>query len=86
MSGLSNRQRAASARSITVAGAGVQEFQNAFVSKAVLRSLWAHDYDTFRDSPDEATLLQRLIRWANRGAQNERAAQAALIEEFFRAT
>lgn len=62
------------------------EFQSSFISKAFLRSVWSHDYETFKDSDEETALLDRLNRWANRGAQKETTAQAALLEEFFRAT
>ena len=50
------------------------EFQSSFISKTFLRSVWSHEYETFKDSAEEAALLDRLHRWANRGAQNERAA------------
>jgi hypothetical protein len=62
------------------------EFQSSFISKTFLRSVWSHEYETFKDSAEEAALLDRLHRWANRGAQNERAAQSALMDVFFGAT
>jgi hypothetical protein len=64
----------------------MSDVHNSFISKPFLRSVWAHEYETFKDSPDEAELLERLKRWASRGAQKETTAQAALLEEFFRAT
>ncbi|MEM6624758.1 MAG: hypothetical protein AAF674_21275 [Pseudomonadota bacterium] len=62
------------------------EFQSSFLAKGFLRSVWAHEYETFKDSTAEAEVLERLRRWAARGAQKETTAQAALLEEFFRAT
>jgi hypothetical protein len=62
------------------------EFQSSFISKAFLRSVWSYEYETFKDSAEDAALLDRLHRWANRGAQNERAAQSALMDVFFGAT
>ncbi len=57
--------------------------RNTFISKSFLRSVWAHEYETFKESPDEAVLFERLRRWAARDAQKETTAQAALLEEFF---
>jgi hypothetical protein len=64
----------------------MSDIQNTFISKSFLRSVWAHEYETFKDSPEEAKLIERLRRWAARGTQKETTAQAALLEEFFRAT
>ena len=62
------------------------EIQNSFISKSFLRYVWAHEYESFKDSREEADLIGRLGRWAARGTQKETTAQAALLEEFFRAT
>ena len=62
------------------------EFRNSFLSKSFLRSVWAHDYETFKDSAEEKKLLERLNRWANRADQKETTAQPAFLEEFFHAT
>ncbi len=62
------------------------EFEHSFISKTFLRSVWSHDYETFKDSTEEQSLIERLHRWANRAALNEVAAQAALLEEFFHIT
>lgn len=62
------------------------DVKNSFISKTFLRSVWAHEYETFKDSSDENELIDRLRRWAARGAQKETTAQAALMEEFFRVT
>lgn len=64
----------------------MSENQNAFISKTFLRSVWAHEYETFKDSAEEVELFDRLKRWAGRPAQKETTAQSALLEEFFRAT
>lgn len=60
--------------------------QNPFISKPFLRSVWAHEYETFKDSAEEAALFERLKRWAARGPQKETTAQAALLQEFFHST
>lgn len=62
------------------------DMQNSFISKSFLRSIWAHEYETFKDSPEETELLERLKRWAARGTQKETTAQSALLQEFFGAT
>lgn len=62
------------------------EADSGFVSRAFLRSVWASDYAAFQDSPAEAELLARLRRWAARTDLKETSAEAAFIEEFFRAT
>ena len=59
---------------------------NSFLSKSFLRSEWAHEYETFKDSAEEQELIERLNRWAHRAEQTETTAQAALLEEFFRST
>jgi hypothetical protein len=64
----------------------MQDFQNPFITKQFLKSVWAIEYAAFRGSEDEATLLERLLRWSLRQDLRERAAQAAFIEEFFRQT
>lgn len=61
----------------------MNDSQNSFISKAFLRSVWAHEYETFKDSPEEADLFERLKRWAARGKQKETTAQSALLHEFF---
>ena len=57
-----------------------------FLSKSFLRSEWAHEYETFKDSLEEHELLERLIRWSNRAEQTESTAQSAFLEEFFHST
>ena len=46
----------------------MSDIQNSFISKSFLRSVWVHEYETFKDSPEEAELVERLRRWAARGA------------------
>ncbi len=60
--------------------------ENSFLSASFLRSVWAHEYEIFKDSQEENQLLDRLNRWNNRVKQKETSAQAAFLEEFFRAT
>ena len=64
----------------------MNEFTNSFISKTFLRSVWAHEYETFKESPEEAELIERLSRWVARGSQKETTAQSALLQEFFGAT
>jgi len=64
----------------------MQDFQNPFITKQFLKSVWAIDYAAFRGSAEETELLERLRRWSLRQDLRERAAQAAFIEEFFRQT
>lgn len=59
---------------------------NSFISKTFLRSVLDHEYQSFRGSPEEATLLDRLTRWALRPDLGERSAEPAFMEEFFRQT
>ncbi|MCL2716661.1 MAG: N-6 DNA methylase [Alphaproteobacteria bacterium] len=64
----------------------MRDTQNAFLSRSFLRSVWGHDYETFRDSAQEIELFQRLKRWAAHAKQTETSVEAAFLEEFFRAT
>lgn len=59
---------------------------NAFVSKAYLRSVWNLEYGAFQNSPQEAALLQRLQRWADRKDLGEVSSQGAFVQEFFQDT
>lgn len=62
------------------------DLKNSFLSKSFLRSVWAHEYESFKDSDAENALFERLKRWANRPVQKETTAQSALLSEFFVAT
>ena len=64
----------------------MQDFQNPFITKQFLKSVWDIEYKAFRGTQEEANLLERLRRWSLRQDLRERAAQAAFIEEFFRQT
>ena len=57
-----------------------------FLSRAYLRSQWNLDYLAFRNSPEEAVLYERLVRWSQRTDLGERSAEAAFLDEFFRQT
>jgi tRNA G10 N-methylase Trm11 len=59
---------------------------SSFISKTFLHSVWALDYEAFKDSEEEGTLAKRLRRWADRKDLRETSAEAALIEEFFHNT
>ena len=59
---------------------------SSFISRTFLNSVWGLEYEAFRDSPEEATLAERLRRWSARKDLRETSAEAALIEEFFRDT
>ena len=64
----------------------MQDLRNAFITKHFLRSIWALDYELFKDSDSEQRLLERLERWSERKDLKETSAEAAFIEEFFRET
>ena len=57
-----------------------------FLSRAYLRSQWNLDYLAFRNSPEEAVLYERLVRWSKRTDLGERSAEPAFLDEFFRQT
>ena len=64
----------------------MKEVQNSFISKSFLRSVWSHEYETFKDTQAEIEIFDRVKRWAARGAQKETTAQSALLQEFFGTT
>lgn len=53
---------------------------------AFLRTRWHAEYVAFRGSPAEAELMERLRRWSERQFQNERVAEAAFLDTFFKDT
>lgn len=59
---------------------------NSFLNPTFLRSVWADDYASFRDTAAETTLLERLQNWAARPDVGETSAEAAFVETFFRDT
>lgn len=64
----------------------MQDLQNAFVTRSFLRSVWARDYEAFKNTPEESAVNERLSRWASRTDLKETSSEAAFIEEFFRLT
>lgn len=64
----------------------MRDSHNSFVTRRFLQSVWALDYEAFKDSDDERQLRERLIRWAARKDLKETSAEAALLEDFFRQT
>jgi hypothetical protein len=59
---------------------------NSFISKTFLRSVWALEYEAFKDSEEEIALDKRLHRWSHRKDLRETSAEAAFIQEFFHDT
>jgi hypothetical protein len=59
---------------------------NSFVSKAFLSSVWALEYEAYKDSEDERALTDRFRRWSARKDLRETSAEAAFIQEFFHDT
>ena len=55
-------------------------------SNAYLRSVWAKDYDAFKNSPEAETLHSRLKNWAGKDWQKETASEASFIDLFFKQT
>ena len=48
-------------------------------STAYLRSVWAREYEEFKNSPEADILLTRLSHWAAKHRHKETAAEAAFI-------
>lgn len=59
---------------------------NPFLTPTFLKSEWDAQYTAFRDSPEEAALVDRLRHWAARTDLGETSAEAAFIDVFFRDT
>ena len=55
-------------------------------SNAYLRSVWAKDYNAFKNSPEAETLHSRLKNWAGKDWQKETASEASFIDLFFKQT
>lgn len=51
-----------------------------------LRSVWARDYEKFKDSPEAESLFTRLKNWAAKDWQKETASEAVFIDLFFKKT
>ncbi len=61
----------------------MRDLQEGFVTRSFLRSVWALDYEAFKDSQEETDLLQRLNRWTTRTDLKETSAESAFMDEFF---
>jgi hypothetical protein len=59
---------------------------NTFLSDAFLRSHWAADFNSFKDSAEEKELIERLQAWHARKDLKETSAEQALMKQFFGAT
>lgn len=57
-----------------------------FVTKSFLKSVWALDYEAFKDSDEEKALDVRLRNWSKRADLKETSAESALLDEFFKKT
>jgi type I restriction-modification system DNA methylase subunit len=57
---------------------------NSFISKPFLRSLWALDYEAYKDTEQEQGLLKLLNDWSKRADLKETAAESAFIDTFFK--
>ena len=53
-------------------------------SSAYLQSEFGAELESFRGSPEERELLERLRRWSERDLQNEVTAQGAFVDRFFK--
>lgn len=62
------------------------DLHRSFISKPFLRSVWALEYEAFKGSAEEASLVERLQTWAARKDLRETSAEAAFIQEFFHDT
>ena len=51
-----------------------------------LRSVWANDYEKFKNSLEAQNLLARLKNWATKDWQKETASESAFIDVFFKQT
>jgi hypothetical protein len=57
---------------------------NTFISKSFLRSLWALDYEAYKNSEQEQNLKSLLQSWSKRSDLKETSAESAFIETFFK--
>ncbi|MGO7911756.1 Eco57I restriction-modification methylase domain-containing protein [Rhizobium ruizarguesonis] len=64
----------------------MRDLHNPFVTKSFLKSVWALDYEAYKDSEEEAALLVRLANWSKRADLKETSAESALLDEFFKKT
>jgi hypothetical protein len=54
--------------------------------EALLASRWSKEYESFRGSLAETSLLKRLSDWAEKSLQKETAAEGAFVGSFFKQT
>lgn len=64
----------------------MRDLHNPFVTKSFLKSIWALDYEAFKESDEEKALLVRLKNWSKRADLKETSAESALLDEFFKKT
>lgn len=57
--------------------------RNTFISKDFLKSVWAVEYATFKDSEEERRIRARLRSWSDRADLGETSSEAAFISTFF---
>lgn len=57
----------------------MRERHNTFLSRSFLRSVWASEFEAFKDTDAEAKLKRTLEDWARRVALKETAAESALL-------
>ncbi|MCV0427041.1 MAG: N-6 DNA methylase [Roseibium sp.] len=57
--------------------------RNTYISKNFLKSVWAVDYEVFKNSEQEKALRLRLQNWADRTDLGETSSEAAFIATFF---
>lgn len=55
----------------------------AFITRAFLRSVWAQDFEAFKNSNEEIALLEQLRNWSDRVVRGETADEAALMRNLF---
>jgi len=55
-----------------------------FIGKNFLRSVWSLDYEAFKDSATEKSVLSILADWSKRKDLKETSAEAAFLDVFFR--
>lgn len=57
---------------------------NSFINKPFLHSLWARDYEAYKDTDQERELEKLLRAWAKRSDLKETSAESAFIDTFFK--
>lgn len=57
--------------------------RNTFISKDFLKSVWAVDYSSFKNTDEERFLRARLQNWADRTDLGETSSEGAFVTTFF---